>query len=193
MVAPRRLHAVGTGGVVALSGRDRRSVVLERKHHLEVVIERQARAVPRESVDPVAEKRDFEHLVAVREPGDVVVRTALLLGSERIGVEGRGGSARPIQVDARIGREIRMKGDPEEAAFGEVVDRQVEDRRGRTVLDPQDLATVLLEDEQVVRPDERDARRQGDPAGVGRDPQVRVDDGRTLLRDGTYWRQGEGE
>jgi hypothetical protein len=118
--------------------RHRREVLLDRPQPDQVPIEGERRAVPDEAVNSVAEQRRLAH-------------------HRRIGA---GRALGPEQVHAPVRRKVGVERDPEHATLGAKVDREIEHRRMHDpVYDSLDLTAVLLENEQVVGTEERDARR----------------------------------
>jgi hypothetical protein len=156
------------------SPRHRCAVVLEGAQLDQVLVERERRAVPHESVDAVAEERYGEDVVRVgTERGNIGT-----LGHRReegIFRRRRGRAARPEEIDEVIRRELRMKGDAEKAALRGEVDRQIENRRTHgAVLDALDLTGVLLDDEPVVLAEKGDADRSRQSADRGAQREVGI-------------------
>jgi hypothetical protein len=135
---------------------------LERAEPDDVRVEGERRAVPREPVDAVSEQRHVGEVAAVR------ARAAL----------------GPVEEQLAVDEELRRERDAEQPPLGRAVDGQVEDRRLHgAVHDPQHLAGVLLEDEHVVRSEERDADRRRQPRDGRANGEVGVDDGWRRLRE----------
>jgi hypothetical protein len=139
----------------------RGAIMLKRPQRDESMIELQPRLGEVEPIDTIPHQRRVENVVGVGAE-HIDVAALLLSGDERIDVW-RNRPAAPEQVHPGIDGEIRVKRNAEKAAFGRVVHREVQERlRLRdTVDDPAHTSGVLLQNEQIVRADERDARRQG--------------------------------
>ena len=116
------------GGVlagVALTGRHRRAVGLEGVQRDQVLVERQRlrRRVPHETVDPV--------------PSSGVASVTFGVGAEHLALVALARRrsevvrpwprrpARPVQIDARVGREVGVQRDAQQPALRRGVDRQV--------------------------------------------------------------------
>jgi hypothetical protein len=166
VVPSRRLRGV------ALAGRNRSAVVLKRPEHDQVAVEHECGTVPAEAVDPVAEEGHRQDVSSVRaELGRL--RAPRRRREERIVGWRWRRAARPEEIDAGIGREVRVQRDPEQPSLGRVVHSEIEHGRGHhTVRHPLHLAGVLFECQKVVRSEERDAGREREPAEDGADLEV---------------------
>ena len=168
---PAVLVAASRLPLIALARRQRAAVALERAQLQQVLLVAQGRAVPVEAVDAVAAQRDLQDLVGVGKE-HVFVEALVLVGRERVGghLEAAAG---PVEIDARVGREVRVQGDAEQPALGCVVDAEIEHgvadaARG----DPPHAAGVLLEDERDVTVDEGHGDWQRQLRGPGADAQL---------------------
>jgi hypothetical protein len=152
-------------GLVPLTGRLGRPVVLERAEHEQVAVEHQSGVAPDEPVDPVAEQGHLKDVAGVWSQ-HVGVQAPPLVGEERIGRRRRAAAA-PEQVDPGVRREVGVQRDPEQAALGGEVDREVEhDALDGAVRHAEHVPGVLLEHQHVVGPEEGDAGRRREWTGA---------------------------
>jgi hypothetical protein len=132
-------------------------ISLERPQLDDVLIERERRAVPDETIDSVAEQRNVGEIVAV----------------------GSAQRLRPVQVDPAGREEVRVQRDPEQSSLGRAVHRQVEHGALHDAVDDVlHLAGGFLEHEHVVRPEKGHADRLVEPGCRRPNREVRVDDTR---------------
>jgi hypothetical protein len=117
-------------------------VLLQRADPDELLRERQRGTVPDEPVNPVAQQRGL---------------------AEHVGVLARAALG-PVEIDAGVLRKVRVQGDAKQPALRPEVHRQVQDRGlDLSAHDAPHLAGVLLQHEEVVGSQERQACR-GDQA-----------------------------
>ncbi len=147
-------------------------ILLERPQLDQVAVEGERRPVPHVAVDAVAQQRRLAEHVGVRA----------------------GRALRPVQVDARVGREVRMQGDPEQPALRGGVDGEVEHGALHHAVDhPLHLAGVLLQHQHVVGADERHGDRQVETLGHGPHAETRVQHDRSARLGGGRRRRPGGD
>src|SRR5437016_14537101 len=114
----------------------------------EIAIERERGPVPDEPVHAIAEEGDLRDISGVVSEHGVAV-----------GPRGRS-AARPVEIHEAVMREIGMQRDAEQATLRSRIDREIEHYAlPRSIHHPFDLARALLEHEEIVRAEERDAGR----------------------------------
>ncbi len=131
-------------------------VLLQGTDLYQVLVPGQLGSVPDEPVNPVAEQRRL---------------------AEHVGV-GTDAALGPIQVNPRIGREVRVQGDPQQPTLRPEVHRQVQHRGlDHAVHNALHLSGVLLQHQQVILAQERQADRRDQPARhrLHRQPRVQHD------------------
>src|SRR6185503_12818626 len=147
VIAARRLC------FVTLVGRNRRSVVLKRTQHDQVVVKRQRRSIPGKTIDAVSDQRHLKYFFSVGSK-HVCIETSRLVGKERISRQSRAATG-PVQIDAGVRREIRMSRDAQQPAFRSKVHAEIQHGSLlHTSSDSLHLAVVLLENQEVVVADE---------------------------------------
>ncbi len=127
----------------------------------EVAVPGQGRAVPDETVHPVAEVREILLDVGIgAEPAFVAVAHP---------------ARRPVHEEPAVVGEVGVEGDAEEAALVEEVDGEVDGGLGELAVDDVlDQPGALLRYEEVVGPQERQGRRLGQSVDGHFDAECRV-------------------
>jgi len=139
-------------------------VVLECMQVNQVAVQRQRHPVPQEPIDAVSQERCFA------EDGGISPRRALS----------------PKEIDEIHRREMRVQRDAEQTALGRGVDGQIEHGAAhRPVDDALNFAGGLLQNQDVVRPDEGHGRRLLETGHHGADIETRIDQARACLRGQT--------
>jgi len=104
----------------------------------QIPFERERRAVPEKTIHAIAEQWHF-------------------VGVSRVNA---GAAFSPVEIDARVGREIRMGSDAEQTALGRAVDGEIEHSALHdAVRHAQDFAGRFLQHEEIVRADEGERNR----------------------------------
>src|SRR5215813_3616102 len=104
-------------------------ILLKRVEPDDIPIQRQSRTVPNEAVHSVSEQR------SLAEHRSIIAGCAL----------------RPVQVNARVGRKLRMECDSQKPPLRTKVDRQIQHRAlYRSIHHPLHLSRFLLEHEDVI-------------------------------------------